>query len=1380
AIWLDGTRSASDTFALAAANTQPEGIADPSGNDPPVANDDYVYDVQEWVPVDIYVLANDYDPNQGDTLTIDSVGQPSQGFVVINTAPNGEDYLTYTADPGFTSDSFTYTIMDDWGDMATATVWLESSGSSATANDDEVHGVIGGSSFHIDVLQNDSDPDGDPLSIVDVSVPARGSVWISPDATHVTFSADADFADDSFTYTVADPSGNQATATVRLYAADQTAGYRVADGTLVIPAVSLGLAALYGRTSFYDGTRVLYADLQLRNDGQFPVDTPFLVGVINISHPTVRVHGPDGFIAGGIPYYDFSPHVAGGTLAPGDTTGTGVLAFYNPDRVPFTYDLVVFGGLNDPPHFTTAPVLEVPAGQTYSYDADAVDPDQETLTYRLVSAPASMTIDPDTGQVTWATTTADQGTHAVRLRVEDPRGGFDWQDYQIRVTDAPPNRPPYFTSTPVTEAYVNIVYDYPATAEDPDQDVLSFSLHVGPDDLTIDSATGQVTWVPGPEDVGQTFDVTLRVTDPHGAWATQPYQIYVLPQPGNHPPVIVSQPETQHDVPGSSHPATQNVTPSQITIDLELGETLIQTAQVAPNGGMLGFTPPTGPPDTLTVENEADAWQLLGTLLSGTGPGLRITDVTLTGHVGGFRLEDSQFYDNLMSTGIYVNNSGTYGMDDYGIVLSSGNAADYGTGPDDVENKSVYFSQNKDENHNDLLDPITGGPEPGQFWEHYDVTRLEVNFDMLPGHDTVSFNVVFGSEEWEEWVDSPYNDAFGLYADGQNIAQVGGFPVNIDHPEMKGDGENNPDPQPPDITSLPEGPAVVNQLWEYPLSASDPSGELVEFALDAGPAGMTLDWNPYELTGLLTWQPTQTSNGEPVTIKARATGEYPSDWTYQTFSLPVVDALPDYGTPVITSLPTGPAQHGKIYQYQLIVSNSAGPYQYSLTGAPENMTIDQNGLLSWDRPQMGDAANATITVQDTGTGLEATQPVDLSVAIPWDIIYGTQLDGVLAPDRFPMQTFSKNLGDGTTGHTLTFIISDTSDPVLDTTVYISSLRGSLPGPVDIDLEASLASAPFENLTGIVPGVEPHQTASFDAKFTGDGHAHSFDLQFINAGTGAVLGTLPVSINNRYFYLVQAIDPDGDELSYSMPVAPAGATMADPQDPLVQWLPPEPGTYDFTVRVEDGRGGWDEQAFQVVVTGSGSTNNNPPTITSTPPTQAAVNRPYAYPVQATDPDGDRLRYYLLPHQQATVPQGMAIDTRTGLITWTPASTDPASVIVQVTDRRGGEDFQQIVFAVQQTLPNTAPEFTSTPVTGAMVGQNYTYHAAATDAQGDPLTFDLPLGPVGMSIDPHSGAVVWTPEARQVGTHDVLVRVRDGQGGVDLQWYELTVSEKNLPR
>ncbi|HID23007.1 MAG TPA: tandem-95 repeat protein, partial [Planctomycetaceae bacterium] len=115
AIWLDGTRSASDTFALAAANTQPEGIADPSGNDPPVANDDYVYDVQEWVPVDIYVLANDYDPNQGDTLTIDSVGQPSQGFVVINTAPNGEDYLTYTADPGFTSDSFTYTIMDDWG-----------------------------------------------------------------------------------------------------------------------------------------------------------------------------------------------------------------------------------------------------------------------------------------------------------------------------------------------------------------------------------------------------------------------------------------------------------------------------------------------------------------------------------------------------------------------------------------------------------------------------------------------------------------------------------------------------------------------------------------------------------------------------------------------------------------------------------------------------------------------------------------------------------------------------------------------------------------------------------------------------------------------------------------------------------------------------------------------------------------------------------------------------------------------------------------------------------------------------------------------------------------------------------------------------------------
>ncbi len=85
----------------------------------PIANDDYV-DV-EWNSEDnqIDVLANDNDPD-GDGLSITSVSEPSHGIVSIN---NG--YVYYTPDSAYLgSDSFDYTIDDNNGGEASATVYI--------------------------------------------------------------------------------------------------------------------------------------------------------------------------------------------------------------------------------------------------------------------------------------------------------------------------------------------------------------------------------------------------------------------------------------------------------------------------------------------------------------------------------------------------------------------------------------------------------------------------------------------------------------------------------------------------------------------------------------------------------------------------------------------------------------------------------------------------------------------------------------------------------------------------------------------------------------------------------------------------------------------------------------------------------------------------------------------------------------------------------------------------------------------------------------------------------------------------------------------------------------------------------------------------------
>jgi uncharacterized repeat protein (TIGR01451 family) len=112
------THNAQQTVTVAGnaeTATQPVGYG--PANTPPVAVDDSDT-TQVDTPVTIPVLANDRDPD-GDTLTIVRTTPPTHGVVTINS--NGT--LTYTPQAGFVgSDTFTYTIRDAAGNLATATV----------------------------------------------------------------------------------------------------------------------------------------------------------------------------------------------------------------------------------------------------------------------------------------------------------------------------------------------------------------------------------------------------------------------------------------------------------------------------------------------------------------------------------------------------------------------------------------------------------------------------------------------------------------------------------------------------------------------------------------------------------------------------------------------------------------------------------------------------------------------------------------------------------------------------------------------------------------------------------------------------------------------------------------------------------------------------------------------------------------------------------------------------------------------------------------------------------------------------------------------------------------------------------------------------------
>ena len=66
---------------------------------------------------------------------------------------------------------------------------------------------------------------------------------------------------------------------------------------------------------------------------------------------------------------------------------------------------------------------------------------------------------------------------------------------------------------------------------------------------------------------------------------------------------------------------------------------------------------------------------------------------------------------------------------------------------------------------------------PGFFTNDACVLEFEFSCDTEP--EGFSFKYVFGSEEYNEYVDTTFNDVFGFFLDGENIALIPGTPTPV-------------------------------------------------------------------------------------------------------------------------------------------------------------------------------------------------------------------------------------------------------------------------------------------------------------------------------------------------------------------------------------------------------------------------------------------------------------------------------------------------------------------------------------------------------------------------------------------------------------------------
>ena len=170
----------------------------------------------------INVLGNDFDYDEGDVAVLKSFSRSTSKSGTV-TSQNGQ--LLYTPASNFVgTDTFTYTIEDNAGLTATATVTVVVSddGSTCTAvctianMDDEI--TDKNTAVTIDVLSNDT---GTGISLTEVSQGASGTVTIS--GGKVVYTPSTDFVgNDLFWYQITDSAGYSTSNKVMVYVVDDS------------------------------------------------------------------------------------------------------------------------------------------------------------------------------------------------------------------------------------------------------------------------------------------------------------------------------------------------------------------------------------------------------------------------------------------------------------------------------------------------------------------------------------------------------------------------------------------------------------------------------------------------------------------------------------------------------------------------------------------------------------------------------------------------------------------------------------------------------------------------------------------------------------------------------------------------------------------------------------------------------------------------------------------------------------------------------------------------------------------------------------------------------------------------------------------------------
>jgi hypothetical protein len=579
-------------------------------------------------------------------------------------------------------------------------------------------------------------------------------------------------------------------------------------------------------------------------------------------------------------------------------------------------------------------------------------------------------------------------------------------------------------------------------------------------------------------------------------------------------------------------------------------------------------------------------------------------------------------------------------------------------------------------------------------------------------------------------------------SDGPNTATLAVFSITVTAPTTN---------RPPTISGSPPTSATQGTLYTFTPTASDPDGNSLTFSIANRPTWATFNSTNGTLQGTPGAAHIRTYSNIVISV---------SDGTASTplpaFSITVASSN---NPPTISGTPPATATVGTQYSFTPTASDAdGGTLTFSITNQPSWATFSTTTGRLQGTPasaDIGTFASIGIGVSDGQGG--SAQLASFSIVVSAapnqpPTISGVPSSSVTAGTAY---SFTPTASDAD-GGTLTFSI--TNQPGWAT---FSTTTGRLQGTPTVANVGTFASI------GI--GVS-------------DGQGGSAQLASFSIVVNAVPNQLPtisgspptaVTAGTAYSFQPTASDADGGTLTFSITNRPAWATFSTATGRL-QGTPTSANVGTFAnigIGVSDGQGGSAQLAsFSIVVN---AVPNQPPTISGSPPTTVTAGTAYSFTPTASDPDGGTLTFSVTNR-----PTWATFSTTTGRLQGTPTSANVgtfANIGIGVSDGQGGTAQLATFQIVVNAAPNRAPTITGTPSTSVSVGMAYSFTPAASDPDGDALTFSVANLPAWASFDTSTGRVAGTPAAQHVGTTTgIVITVNDGrQGTASLAAFNLAV-------